>query len=77
MAQSTSTRKIGGKWFNQHHVFDFTKTFSYVIKLITTRVVLTIAISKGMYITQFDMNNAFLNGILHEEVYITISTMVY
>ena len=45
------------------------QTFSPVIKASTIRIVLTIAVSRGWDIQQIDINNAFLNGILQEEVF--------
>jgi len=40
-----------------------------VVKLTTVRLVITIAVTHGWKIHQFDVHNAFLNGILEEEVY--------
>lgn len=57
------------KGFHQQQGFDFDETFSPVVKLATIIVVLTLALSKGWGVRQLDVNNAFLNGILHEEVY--------
>ncbi|CAH9095803.1 unnamed protein product [Cuscuta epithymum] len=55
--------------FNQRAGVDFSKTFSPVIKPITVRVVLTLAISFGWVIRQLDVKNAFLHSHLTEEVY--------
>lgn len=52
------------KGFCQQHGFEFTETFSPVVKPVTIRVFLTMEISKGWYITQIDVNNTFLNGII-------------
>ena len=57
------------KGFHQVQGFDFTETFSPVIKPITIRLILTIALSYKWPIQQLDVNNVFLNGILEEEVY--------
>ncbi|KAG8488706.1 hypothetical protein CXB51_016682 [Gossypium anomalum] len=46
------------------------ETFSPVVKPTTIRVVLTLVVSFGWALRQVDINNAFLNGDLHEEIYI-------
>uniref|UniRef100_A0A803Q2E8 Reverse transcriptase Ty1/copia-type domain-containing protein n=1 Tax=Cannabis sativa TaxID=3483 RepID=A0A803Q2E8_CANSA len=61
--------RLVAKDFHQQAEFDFEETFSPVVKPITIRVVLTIAITKGWSIRQLDVNNAFLNGDLQEEIY--------
>ena len=61
--------QLVAKGFLQLVSFDFTKTFSLVVKPITIRIVLIIALSNGWYVRQLDVNNAFLNGDLQEEVY--------
>lgn len=52
------------KGFHQVPVFDFSETFSHVIKPVTVRVVLSHALSCEWPIKQLDINNAFLNGHL-------------
>jgi histone deacetylase 1/2 len=59
------------KGYNQEPGFDFQETFSLVVKLVTIRVILTLALSFRWDIQQIDVNNAFLNGILQEEVYMS------
>jgi len=48
---------------------DYSKTFTSVVKPTIVRLVLMIAFSKGWKIQQLDVHNAFLNGSLHEVVY--------
>ena len=61
--------RLVAKGFHQAPGIDFSETFSPVIKPTTVRVVMSLAVSNGWDIHQVDVNNAFLNGILTEDVY--------
>lgn len=57
------------KGYTQLPGFDFTDTFSLVVKVFTILVVLSLAIFNSWPLHQLDIKNAFLNGFLHEKVY--------
>ena len=57
------------KGFQQIMGVNCFETFSPVIKLATVRVVLSLAVMSNWKIRQVDVNNAFLNGELSEEVF--------
>lgn len=61
--------RLVAKGFHQQAGLDFSETFSSVVKPTTIRTVITISLAKGWSILQLDINNAFLNGILTEDIY--------
>ena len=63
--------RLVAKGFQRTAGVDFSETFSPVIKASTIRIVFTLAVSRGWFIQHIDIINAFLNGDLQEEVFMT------
>jgi len=63
--------RLVAKGFHQRLGYDYNETFTPVIKLVTVKIRLTLAITHKWKLQQLDVNNAFLNGILQEEVFMT------
>ena len=61
--------RLVAKSFNQRLDLDYKETFSPVMKPPTIRTALTIVITQGWLLRQLDVNNAFLHGMLTEDVY--------
>lgn len=61
--------RLVAKGFTQTPGLDFKETFAPVVKPQTIKVVLTIALEQGWSLHQMDVNNAFLQGKLYENVY--------
>ena len=57
------------KGFQQTMGLDYDETFSPVFKPSTVRIILSIAVHLNWEVRQLDINNAFLNGNLKENVF--------
>jgi hypothetical protein len=63
--------RLVAKGFHQQPGIDYDETYSPVIKPITIRTVLSLAVTAGWHIHQIDVSNAFLHGVLQEDVYMS------
>jgi hypothetical protein len=57
------------KGFKQRYEIDYEDTFSPVVKSATIYLILSIAVSNDWSLRQLDINNAFLHGVLEEDVF--------
>jgi hypothetical protein len=57
------------KGFKQRYGIDYEDTFSPVVKAATIRLVLSVVVSRNWSLHQLDVQNAFLYGVLEEEIY--------
>jgi hypothetical protein len=62
--------RLVAQGYNQVEGLDFGETFAAVARLEAIRILLAFATSKGFRLYQMDVKNAFLNGVIHEEVYV-------
>lgn len=61
--------RLVAKGFHQQHGVDYHETFSPVIKPVTIRTVLSLAVTNKWPLRQLDIQTAFLHGDLEETVY--------
>ncbi|KAJ9541902.1 hypothetical protein OSB04_028408 [Centaurea solstitialis] len=62
--------RLVAKGYSQQEGIDYDETFAPVARIEAIRIFLAYAAHKNIKLFQMDVKSAFLNGVLHEEVYI-------
>ena len=62
--------RLVAQGYSQRYRQDYDETFSPVVRFESLRTVVALAVQNGLQMHQMDVTTAFLNGELHEEVYI-------
>ena len=60
------------KGYTQKYGVDYQETSAPVAKLNTVSILISVVVNKNWSLRKFEVNNAFLNGGLEEEVYVRI-----
>lgn len=64
--------RLAAKGYTQQAGVDYEEIFSPVVKMVTVRTVLALASMNNWPFYQLDIDNAFLQGNLREEIYMTL-----
>nr|KYP68906.1 Retrovirus-related Pol polyprotein from transposon TNT 1-94 [Cajanus cajan] len=64
--------RLVARGFTQQYGLDFQETFSPVAKIMTLRLLLSLAASQHWNLAQLDVNNAFLNDNLDEKIFMSL-----
>jgi Reverse transcriptase (RNA-dependent DNA polymerase) len=60
------------KYFTQIYGLDYQETFTSVAKMSTLWILLSVAVNMGWGLSQMNAKNAFLQGILEKNIYMTL-----
>ena len=64
--------RLVAKGFTQTYGIDYQETFAPVAKINSIRVLLSLVVNSNWPLHQLDVKNAFLNGDLEEEIFISL-----
>lgn len=64
--------RLVAEGYTQLEGIDYGEMFASVSKMVTLRTLLSLAVSRKLYLHHMDVQSAFLHGTLEEEIYMSI-----